>query len=121
MWTMHLREPVVTLRNNWTVGFTTHGYFGATFVNSYGNRAFTGGLQRTIVSTAPRAIDASLGFRLGFITGYDGRLMRLARDTPVLPLVQPFARIDFQHVGVEVSYTFVVMSVGLSYRFSSPR
>ena len=73
------------------------------------------------MSTAPRAIDASLGFRLGFITGYDGRLMRLARDTPVLPLVQPFARIDFQHVGVEVSYTFVVMSVGLSYRFSSPR
>jgi hypothetical protein len=116
MWTMHLHEPVLTLRNNWTVGFTTHGYFGATFVNSYGNRAFTGGIQRTIAATAPRAVTASFGIRLGAITGYDGRLMRLARDTPVLPLVQPYARIDVTRFGIEVSYTWVVVSVGLSYR-----
>jgi hypothetical protein len=117
MWTIHLREPVLTLRNNWAVGFTTHGYFGATFLNSYGNRAFAGGLQRTIVATAPDPIGAAFGFRLGFITGYDGRLMRLARETPVLPLVQPFVRIDVRRVGVEVSYTFVVVSIGMSYRF----
>lgn len=116
MWTMHLRQPVVTLQNNWTVGFTTHGYFGATFVNSYGKRAFTGGWQRTIVATAPRAVGASVGIRLGAITGYDGRLMRLARDTPVLPLVQPYARLDVTRFGIEVSYTWVVVSVGLSFR-----
>jgi hypothetical protein len=116
MWTMHLRQPVVTLQNNWTVGFTTHGYFGATFVNSYGKRAFTGGWQRTIVATAPAAVGASVGIRLGAITGYDGRLIRLARDTPVLPLVQPYARFDLTRFGIEVSYTWVVVSVGLSFR-----
>lgn len=116
MWTVHLRQPVVTLQNNWTVGFTAHGYFGATFVNSYGKRAFTGGWQRTIVATAPRAVGASVGIRLGAITGYDGRLMRLARDVPVLPLVQPYARFDVTRFGIEVSYTWVVVSVGLSFR-----
>lgn len=116
MWTMHLRQPVLTLQNNWTVGFTSHGYFAATFVNSYGKRAFTGGWQRTIVATAPRAVGASIGLRLGAITGYDGRLIRLARDTPVLPLVQPYARFDVTRFGIEVSYTWVVVSVGLSFR-----
>src|SRR5215831_8048638 len=65
MWTIHLREPVVTLQNNWVVGFTTHGYFGATFLNTFGNRAFTGGIQRTLISTAPRPLSVALGMRLG--------------------------------------------------------
>jgi hypothetical protein len=43
--------------------------------------------------------------------------MRIARDTPVLPLVQPFATIDVGRVGVEVSYTFVIVSVATSVRF----
>ena len=48
---------------------------------------------------------------------YDGRLMRIARKTPVLPLVQPVVTVDVWHIGVEVSYTFVVLSTALSYRF----
>ena len=51
------------------------------------------------------------------MTGYDGRFMRFARQTPVLPLIQPFVTIDVQHVGFEVSYSFVVVSAALSYRF----
>jgi len=117
MWTAHLKNDVIALDNNWAVGLSWRGFFGATFLNSYGRRAYTGGIQRTIVSTDPRPIGASLGFRLGFVTGYDGRLMRLARETPVLPLVQPFASIDVQHVSFEVSYTFVVVSLAMSYRF----
>ena len=117
MWTIHLKNDVIALDNNWAVGLSWRGFFGATFLNSYGRRAYTGGIQRTILSTDPRPIGASLGFRLGFVTGYDGRLMRLARETPVLPLVQPFASIDVQHVSFEVSYTFVVVSLAMSYRF----
>jgi hypothetical protein len=117
MWTMHLRHDVGTLDNNWAIGLAWHGFFGATFVNSFGHRAFTGGLQRTIVSTRPAAIGASIGYRLGLVTGYDGRFIPLARKTPVLPLVQPFVSIDVTHVSVEVSYTFVVMSTAISYRF----
>jgi hypothetical protein len=117
MWTMHLKHDVLTLDNNWVIGLSWRGFFGATFLNSFGRRAYTGGIQRTLLSTEPHPIAASLGFRLGFVTGYDGRFMRLARETPVLPLVQPFALIESQHVGVEVSYTFVVVSLAVSYRF----
>jgi hypothetical protein len=117
MWTTHLKHEVITLENNWVVGFSWRGFFGATFLNSFGRRAYTGGIQRTIVSAEPRPIGASLGFRLGFVTGYDGRFMRLARETPVLPLAQPFASIDLQRVSFEVSYTFVVVSLAVSYRF----
>jgi hypothetical protein len=117
MWTMHLKRDVIALDNNWAVGVAWHGFFGATFVNSFGRRAFTGGLQRTIVSTRPAPLGVSVGYRLGVVTGYDGRFMPLARKTPVLPLVQPFVSIDITHVSVEVSYTFVVISTAISYRF----
>ena len=117
MWTTHLQNDVIVLDNNQLVGFAVRGFFGATFLNSYGGRAFAGGLQRTLVGAEPRPVGASLGLRLGFITGYDERLMPLARKTPVLPLVQPFVTLDIYRVGVEVSYTFVVVSVATSFRF----
>lgn len=117
MWTTHLENDIIVLDNNQLVGFAMRGFFGATFLNSYGGRAFAGGLQRTLFAAEPRPIGASLGVRLGFITGYDERLMALARKTPVLPLVQPFVTLDVYRVGVEVSYTFVVVSVATSFRF----
>jgi hypothetical protein len=117
MWTMHLKQDVIALDNNWAIGMTWRGFFGATFLNSFGRRAFTGGLQRTIVGAERGPIGASFGYRLGFVTGYDGRFMRIARTTPVLPLVQPFTTVDVKHVGFEVSYSFVVLSIAVSYRF----
>lgn len=117
MWTTHLKHDVVALHNNWVIGGTYRGVFGATFLNSYGRRAYTAGIQRTIVAAEPRPFGASFGYRVGVVSGYDGRLMPIARDTPVLPFIQPFVTVDVQHIGVEVSYTFVVMSVAASYRF----
>ena len=118
MWTTHLKNDVVVLNNNWVVGLSAGGYFGATFLNSFGRRAFTGGLERPIVTVQRGAFEVAVGYRAGFVTGYDGRLMRVARKTPVLPLVQPFASLDIhRRVGIEVSYTFVVASTVISYRF----
>lgn len=117
MWTGHLKDDVLVLDNNHVIGLTAGGWFGATFHNSYGRRAFAGGLQRSLVSARRGWLETSLGYRLGAVTGYDGRLMRLARKTPVMPLVQPFVSFDVRRVGVEVSYTFVVVSGAVSYRF----
>jgi hypothetical protein len=117
MWTSHLKHDVFRLQNNWVAGFSDRGFFGATFINSFGKRAFTGGLQRSLAGTQRPSVNVMVGYRLGFVTGYDGRLMRLARDTPVLPLLQPFVALDVKHVGIEVQYTFVIASAALSYRF----
>lgn len=117
MWTTHLKDDVLVIDNNWALGLTAGGYFAAAFLNSYGELAFAGGLQRTFLSSAPGPVVVSAGYRLGAITGYDGRLMDIARKTPVLPLVQPFAMIDVHRIGIEVSCTFVVVSVATSFRF----
>ena len=117
MWTTHLKHDVIALDNNWVVGGTYRGVFGATFLNSFGRRSFTAGIQRTLIAAEPRPVGASLGLRVGVVSGYDGRFMRIARDTPVLPFIQPFVSLDVQHFSLEISYTFVVVSVVTSYRF----
>lgn len=117
MWTTHLKDDVLVLDNNWVVGVTAGGWFGATFHNSFGRRAFAAGLQRLLISSEQPRVTTAIGYRLGAVSGYDGRLMRLARKTPVMPLVQPFVSFDVARVGVEVSYTFVVVSGAVSFRF----
>jgi hypothetical protein len=117
MWTTHLKHDVVALDNNWVIGATWRGLFGATFLNSFGKRAFSAGIQRTLIARDPQWLGVALGYRVGLVSGYDGRFMRMARDMPVLPFVQPFVTVDLRHVGIEVSYTFVVVSVAASYRF----
>jgi hypothetical protein len=116
MWTLHLKHDVVALDNNWLVGVSHRGYFGATFLNSFGRRAYAAGVQRTLVSSARGPLTAALGVRLGAITGYDGRFMRLARHTPVLPLISAFVNVDVGRAGVEVAYTMVVVSAAVSIR-----
>lgn len=117
MWTTHLKDDVLALDNNRVVGVTVGGWFAATFNNSFGRRAYAAGLQRQFLSARHGWTTTSLGYRLGLVSGYDGRLMRLARKTPVMPLVQPFVSFDVARVGVEVSYTFVVVSATVSLRF----
>jgi hypothetical protein len=116
MWTTHLKHRPVTLENNWLIGFGYRGFFGATFTNSFGRRAYTAGVQRRLVSADLGLVSTSLGFRIGAVTGYDGRFMRLARRTPILPLISAYGNVDVGRVGVEVSYTMVVVSAAVSYR-----
>jgi len=116
MWTVHLKHDAVALDNNWVVGVAFRRFFAATFINSFGRRSYAAGYQRTAVSTTRGPLAASLGFRLGAVSGYDGRFMRIARHTPVLPLISAFGNVDVGRVGLEVSYTMVVVSLAVSYR-----
>jgi hypothetical protein len=117
MWTTHLREEVVTIDTNWLVGVSHGSFYAGTFVNSFGRRAYTAGYQRLLARAGDGPVSLSLGFRAGAISGYDGRFMRIARQTPVLPMVQAFGLLDVGRTGVELSYTLVVVSVAMSYRF----
>ena len=80
-------------------------------------QAVTAGIQHAFVTRSRGRLTTSLGGRLGAVYGYDGRFMRIARDIPVLPLFQAWGNVDVGRVGLEVSYTFVVVSVTTSYRF----
>ena len=114
---MHVREPERRIDNNWLVGIVYRGFFGGTFVNSFGKRAYTAGIQRSIVHFGKSHSRAEIGYRVGAISGYDGRFMRFARNTPVLPIGTIYGIVEHRRVGVEMSYTFVVVSAALTYRF----
>jgi hypothetical protein len=53
MWTAHVRNVSSGLDPNSLLGVAYRGYYGATFINSYGNRALSAGIQRTVVPGRP--------------------------------------------------------------------
>jgi hypothetical protein len=86
-------------------------------VNSYGARAFTAGIQRTLARSADALVAPSLGYRLGFVTGYDERFMGIAARTPILPLAQLVGDLDMGRTGVELAWAGLIATMGPSLRF----
>lgn len=118
LWTTHLNANRLHIDSNNPMVAVTHGpVFATTFVNSFGKRAYAAGFQHAVLSGNRGNASASLGFRLGAISGYDERFLKFAADTPVLPMFSVYTLIEEKHLGVEVSWTMVVASVGLSFRF----
>lgn len=117
MWTLHLKDQHKALDPNYLIGASYRHVFAATFINSFGNRAFGGGLQKEFARGKKGIFSAALGGRLGAIYGYDERFIKLAHETPVLPMVQAYGLFEVGHLGAEVSYTYVVVSVTGSIRF----
>lgn len=117
MWTVHFRDPGRGVENNWLLGASWRGFYGATFVNTFGDRAYSAGYQGILVRWNPGAVSLGLGYRVGLITGYDERFMPLAGKTPLIPLVQPRLTLDGKRLGLELSYSGVVASTGFNVRF----
>lgn len=118
MWTFHFREPDRALDNNWLLAISWGRVYGATFVNSFGRRAYSAGVQQNMARWNLRLVRIGLGYRAGLVTGYDERLFRLAGRTPVLPLVQPLIDLDFvNRLGWELSYSGVIASAALNVRW----
>lgn len=115
MWTSHLLDPGRGLDANSLVGVAVRGYYGATFVNSYGDRAVALGLQRTLVASRGGARPA-LGYRAGLVTGYDERFLGVAAKIPAIPFGQLVGSIDLKSAGIELAYAGLVASVIVSWR-----
>lgn len=115
MWTSHVRDPARGLDGNALVGGSYRGFFGATFVNSYGDRALAAGIQRGITQ-ANRSFTTSLGYRVGMVTGYDERFLPIAAHTPLIPFAQIVGGLDHRRVGAELAYAGLTASVLLSVK-----
>jgi hypothetical protein len=116
MWTIHFRDLDRGLDNNWLLAMSWGRMYGATFVNSFGRRAYSIGVQQSIARWKAGIVSARLGYRAGLVTGYDERLFPLAGTTPVLPLLQPLVTLDVNRLGLELSYSGVIASTGWSIR-----
>lgn len=116
MWTAHVRHISGGLDSNRLIGVSARGFYGATFVNSYGNRSLSAGIQRSLAESTRGSLAPSVGFRLGLVTGYDERLTGLAARTPVLPLVQVVGRVEHGRLGAELGYSGLALSLSLNGR-----
>jgi hypothetical protein len=116
MWTSHVRDPARGVDANSLLGVAWRGWFGGTFINSYGDRAVSAGLQRNFTRTADKSLTASVGYRAGVVTGYDERFLPLAERTPVMPFAQLIGAIDHRKIGAELAYAGLTASVIVSWK-----
>ena len=110
MWTKHF-HPGIT--NNEMVAVNVRGYFAGTFLNSWHERSYAAGVERSIRRGQLGGSGGySLGYRLGAINGYDSRLIKGAGATPVVPFLQILANGSYKRVGVQASYCWLVFTGG---------
>ena len=117
MWTSHLRRLHDGLDANSLIGVSHRGFFGATFINSYGNRAISAGIRRDLTPAREGSLTTVFGYRIGLVTGYDERFLGLASKIPAIPFVQFVGSVDYRHVGIEFSYAGLVTSIATNWRF----
>jgi hypothetical protein len=108
--------------NNPMLAITYKGIFAGTFVNSFGIRSFSLGVQRYWFETSSaHKLRYALGYRLGLIQGYGGLTRQPYRffcyNQPFLPFAQLVSNLTYQHVGVELGFTMNVLSGSAYLRF----
>ena len=118
MWTHHIDSPIGQdehTTNNQLIGGSYKGYYGGTFINSHGDRAWTLGLQRTVYEAPVNNFFVEISYRFGVLYGYK-KALRLF-DKPIFPLLQVMLDVSYKNVGLEFSWAGVIVSVGGFYLF----
>ena len=92
-------------------------WFGATFVNSYDQRTFILGIERNWLAFRRGHFGFGAGYRVGFITGYDERLIEFARHTPVLPFGGLLIWTQLGPVGLDSYYVYRAITLETSLVF----
>lgn len=111
MWTSHLASPGRGVDANWLLAVGWRGLYGGTFVNSFGGRSFAAGIERSVSRREEGRWSGGVGYRLGVVSGYDERLLRLAARTPVLPALQVMGDVGVGKTGLELAWAGKVATV----------
>jgi hypothetical protein len=118
MWSAHLNDPNFDVSNNWLIGYNFRGYFLGTFINSYNQRSWATGVQRSVWSIGKLdSLNTSLGYRLGLMTGYQNRFPQFYRNSPIIFFPEFYANVAFDYIGVQISYSWTVVTAGFFIRF----
>jgi hypothetical protein len=111
MWSTHLRDIGRGLRQNWLVAAGWRGWYGGTFINSFGDRSFVAGIERTVARGSGGPVIPGVGYRLGIVTGYDERFIGIAGRVPALPMAQVTGEVAVGPTAVEVGWAGLVASL----------
>ncbi|MET4692764.1 hypothetical protein V5J35_002855 [Endozoicomonas sp. NE40] len=115
MWTLHLEPGEDQESNNRLIGAVYKGFYGGTFINTHGDRVWSGGWQRTLFQQKYGEIEVEAGYRTGIMYGYK-RYLKLG-NTRLFPLFQALLDVDYKNFGVQLSWAGVVLTAGFYYRF----
>lgn len=96
--------------NNQALGIVAKGLFGATYINTYQDRGWTAGFERSWLEGRKGPFTGMIGFRAGLMYGYGEDLGWLAEYVPVLPFAQPVLMGRLGPLTVDFTYTWVVLS-----------
>jgi hypothetical protein len=116
MWSTHFRDLGGGVTGNSLLGVAFRGYYAATFINSFGDRAVAAGIQRTFTAPRDGAFTKALGYRAGLVTGYDERFFGIGDKVPALPFAQLVGSVDYRNLGVELGYAGIVGSLVVNWR-----
>ncbi len=117
LWTAHLSPGSLQSRNwdNQGLMVTYDMFMVGTFINSFWERSYIGGIQRNFYQDQlTEHTKFILGYRLGVIYGYGGSIDKY---TPVIPLAQILARVQYRDFGVEFQYSGIIISGSLYFTF----
>ncbi len=118
VWALHPFEPQFP-ELDWASGFgvKSRQWLVATFVNSYERRGFIAALERYWWVGDFRHIDVGVGYRAGFVTGYDEELISLAGKTPVMPFTGLLVWTDVGPFSIDAFYAYrgITLETGLTF------
>lgn len=118
MWSYHFYVDQSALYRNDLLLLVYNNFVLGTLINCYDDRCYLFGIQRDVLITHFGCdVNGRLGYRAGFVYGYDERLMPIAGTLKLLPCIQFLYDIHWKHIGIEFSATGLIVSVGLNYRF----
>jgi hypothetical protein len=105
--------------NNKQIAITYKGFFALGFENSYYSWVYGAGIQRLWFEYPfKNGIDVKLGYRLGFLYGYDGRLSPYAGKHKFLPGILPYLDLQYKRIGIELEYIGVVGTAAFYIKFN---
>lgn len=98
-------------------GIQASTWFAAGFINSYDRLSMIVGVERTWVEGRANSVGFGLGYRAGLITGYDERLLEIARHVPALPFGGLLAWVDLGRVAIDTFYVYKAWIFEASFGF----
>lgn len=103
----------------WTNGMGVQAsmWFGGAFINSYDGLSLIAGVEREWLRRRGQRVGYGIGYRAGFITGYDEQLIAWADDVPALPFAGVLLWMQVGQVGFEAFYVYRAITLGSTLTF----
>ena len=115
MWTRHFQQRTNHTKSNRLLALCYKSYYIGSFINSHSDRTYSIGVQRSLYNDTFYVFEIEVGYRAGMMYGYK-KYLRLW-NTSFFPLVQLVADISLGNFVTQISWSWIVFTIGFGYKF----